>query len=241
MASDARPSRQHAGEESKAASSAESASGTVTGRLTPLRELQLIEAYRAGGPASHKAMTELLAGYQRRIYSVCFRMVRRPEDAADLTQDVLLKLVENLSSYDGRSKLSTWVIRVAMNASLSHLRRQKTRETGSLDTVGRADGSSAEAPARRMPAAREPSPVQGVEQQQQRTLALQALNRLDADTKAILVLRDLQDMDYQQLAEVLDVPIGTVKSRLFRARAAFREAFEAVGGEGREDRTRHAG
>jgi RNA polymerase sigma-70 factor (ECF subfamily) len=205
-----------------------------------LRELQLIEAYRGGGPASHKAMTELLAGYQRRIYSVCFRMVRRPEDAADLTQDVLLKLIENLSSYDGRSKLSTWVIRVAMNASLSHLRRQKTRETESLD-AGRTRSPGTTASGSRMPAPREPSPLQGVELQQQRTLALQALDRLDADTKAILVLRDLQDMDYQQLAEVLDVPLGTVKSRLFRARAAFREAFEAVGGEGREDQSRDVG
>jgi RNA polymerase sigma-70 factor (ECF subfamily) len=204
-------------------------------RLTPLRELQLLEAYRRGGDDSHRALTELLAAYQRRVYSVCFRMVRRPEDAADLTQDVLLKVVEHLSSYDGRSKLSTWIIRVALNASLSHLRRAKTRETRSLDSgaapSGRIDlDSTPNQSPTAAPAGREPSPPDSVEQQQRRSLVVQTLDSLDPDTKAILVLRDMQDMDYQQLAEALDVPLGTIKSRLFRARAAFREAFEARGG-----------
>ncbi len=205
-------------------------------RLTPLRELQLIEAYRSGGggPDSHKALSELLAAYQRRIYSVCFRMVRQPEDAADLTQDVLMKVVENLSNYDGRSKLSTWIIRVAMNASLSHLRRAKTRETKSLDAPNnnRTESGIGHAQSRQAGlTGREPSPAENVEQEQHRALVLQALESLDAETKAILVLRDMQDMDYQQLAEALDVPLGTVKSRLFRARAAFRQALDSVGGE----------
>ena len=208
-------------------------------RLTPLRELQLLEAHRRGGDDSHRALTELLAAYQRRVYSVCYRMVRRPEDAADLTQDVLLKVVEHLSSYDGRSKLSTWIIRVALNASLSHLRRAKTRDTRSLDAgrgpataaSGRIDlDSTPNQSPTAVPAGREPSPPDSVELQQRRTLVVQTLDSLDPETKAILVLRDMQDMDYQQLAEALDVPLGTIKSRLFRARAAFREAFEARGG-----------
>jgi RNA polymerase sigma-70 factor (ECF subfamily) len=194
--------------------------------MTPLRELQLLEAYRVGGQASHAALTELLSGYQRRIYSVCFRMLRRPEDAADLTQDVLLKLVENLSSYDGHSKLSTWVIRVTMNACLSHLRRQKVRDQCSLDDDGRTDAASGQPRRPLVLAGREPTPEKSVEQGQQKTAVLKALDSLDPDTRAILVLRDVQDMDYQQLADVLEVPIGTVKSRLFRARAALREAIE---------------
>ena len=232
MAAEARSFRPSAGDERESAP----APPAPQPRLTPLRELQLLEVYRAGGSHAHSALRELLSAYQRRIYSVCLRMVRRPEDAADITQDVLLKLVENLSSYDGRSKLSTWIIRVAMNASLSHLRRQKTRETRSLDAGSRIDVDSGAAPAEHRtpmpgggPASREPSPLQGVQQDQQRTLVLRALESLDADTRAILVLRDMQDMDYQQLAKVFDVPIGTVKSRLFRARAAFREAIEALG------------
>lgn len=208
-------------------------------RLTPLRELQLLEAYRAKGPDSHRALTELLSGYQRRIYTICLRMVRRPEDAADLTQDVLLKLVENLDSYDGRSKLSTWVIRVAMNASLSHLRKSKVRaerplgpsEQASQGPRGAAAGEAGmPGPGGGVRGGRpEPSPAEGVEQNQQRMLIVRALESLDADARAMLVLRDVQDLDYQQLADVLDVPLGTVKSRLFRARAMLREAMEALG------------
>jgi RNA polymerase sigma-70 factor (ECF subfamily) len=225
----------HSGSDIGHAAARESAASSP--RLTPLRELQLLESYRKGGPEAHRALTELLAGYQRRIFSVCFRMVRKPEDASDLTQDVLMKVVEHLPSYDGRSKLSTWIIRVAMNASLSHLRRAKTRETRSLDSgaataAGRIELDTPPNQTRSTGlASREPSPAEGVEQNQRRTLVLQALDSLDADTKAILVLRDMQDMDYQQLAEALDVPLGTIKSRLFRARAAFREAFESLGGE----------
>ncbi len=241
MAAEARPIPLIAGEAqtsaaSLSASSAPAPAPTVnTSRLTPLRELQLLEAYRSEGADAHRALTELLAGYQRRIYSVCYRMVRSPDDAADLTQDVLLKVVEHLSTYDGRSKLSTWIIRVAMNASLSHLRRAKLRETRSLDAAAGGSESGESEKAARQPrsavlSSREPSPVQGVEQDQQRMLVLQALDTLDPDTRALLVLRDMQDMDYQQLAEALDVPLGTIKSRLFRARAAFRDALEALGG-----------
>jgi len=230
MAAEARSFRSDGGADSPAP-----ALSLAPARMTPLRELQLLETHKAGGPDSHKALTELLGSYQRRIYSICLRMVRRPEDAADLTQDVLLKLVESLPSYDGRSKLSTWVIRVAMNAAISHLRRQKTRQTQSLDLALQAQPASAQPdrqppsePRTRAMASREPSAAQSVEQEQQRMLVLRALDGLDDDTRAILVLRDMHDMDYQQLAEALDVPVGTIKSRLFRARAAFRQAFESL-------------
>jgi RNA polymerase sigma-70 factor (ECF subfamily) len=93
--------------------------------MTPLRELQLVDAYRQGGRHAREAMGELLWGYQRRIYSICYRMLKHPEDAGDVTQDVLLKIMEGLESYDGRSKLSTWVIRVTINCCLSFLRREK--------------------------------------------------------------------------------------------------------------------
>jgi RNA polymerase sigma-70 factor (ECF subfamily) len=202
--------------------------------LTPLRELQLLEAHRAKGADAHRALTELLAGYQRRIYTVCLRMLRRPEDAADLTQDVLLKLVESLDSYDGRSKLSTWVIRITMNACLSHLRKQKVRAETPLERQPR--GQTGPEPVSVVSAepvggrGGEPSAAEGVEHQQQRTLVVRALQSIDAEARAILVLRDVQDLDYQQLAEALEVPLGTVKSRLFRARAMLRDAIEALGG-----------
>src|SRR6185503_5576804 len=102
------------------------------GKITPLRELQLVEAHRRGGAGAHEAINELVHAYQRRVFTICQRMVRNRDDAADLTQDVLLKMVESLGTYTGQSKLSTWVIRIAMNASLSHLRKQRVRGQGAF-------------------------------------------------------------------------------------------------------------
>lgn len=228
--------------------------GVNPDRLTPLRELQLLEKHRAGGNGAQEALAELLTGYQRRIYSVCARMLRNREDAADLTHDVLIKVIEGLPSYNGQSKLSTWIIRVAMNCCLTHLRKQKLRAHERLDSSGvhherggtggremsgrgQAHSDFSDAPptgpdsiGSGISGGREPWPGQRIEQEQTRDLILKAMNDLDAEMRAILVLRDVQDLDYQQLAEVLDIPIGTVKSRLFRARAALRHAIELRGG-----------
>jgi len=213
-------------------------------RITPLRELQLLESYRRGGQQAHQALSELLVAYQRRIYSICYRMIRNVDEASDLTQDALVKVLEGLESYDGRSKLSTWVIRVTMNCCLSHLRKAKVREHDSLEALPGGSASARTAnPAEWGPShaggsagsshkshlrGREPQPAESVQQSQTRAMVTQALDSLDVDTRAILVLRDLQDLDYQQLAEVLEVPVGTVKSRLFRARAALRETVEKL-------------
>lgn len=187
-------------------------------RLTPLRELQLIEAYQEGQP---EAIGDLLRAYQRRVYGVCYRMVRNADEAADLTQDALVKIMEGLHSYDGRAALSTWVIRVTMNCCLSHLRKERLRRHGSLDEPA---GSTGEPWAAKLAAEGELSEPGRVEQAEMRSALLHALRELDADMRAVLVLRDLQDLDYQQIGEVLAIPIGTVKSRLFRARVALRAA-----------------
>jgi RNA polymerase sigma-70 factor (ECF subfamily) len=194
------------------------AGGEEPSRLTPLRELQLIEAYQEGRP---EAIEELLRAYQRRVYAVCYRMIRSADEAADLTQDALIKIMEGLHSYDGRAALSTWVIRVTMNCCLSHLRKERLRRHGSLDEPS---GSAEEPWSARLPAEGELSAARHVEQAEMRAALLRAMQELDPDMRAILVLRDLQDLDYQQIGEVLGIPIGTVKSRLFRARLALRAA-----------------
>ena len=193
--------------------------GGEPSRRTPLGELQLVEAHRRG---ESEATAELLGAYQRRIYAVCYRMVRNPDDADDLTQDALVKVLEGLDTYHGRSQLSTWIIRVTMNCCLSHLRKQKLRRHASLDELG-----SAGEPARALgPVQGELSPLARVEQAERQALLLRQLRGLDPQMRAVLVLRDMQDLDYAQIGEVMEVPVGTVKSRLFRARAALRAAAE---------------
>lgn len=188
------------------------------------RELELVEAHRMGDAS---ALGQLLQSYQRRVYAICYRMLRDADEAADLTQDTLVRLVENLDKYDGRAKLSTWIIRIAMNACISYLRKKKVRLAGEgriRDAAaasfvgdeygGVASGQYAE------------QSVPGRVERDERLAALDAaLMSLDEDMRAVLVLRDMHGLEYEQLAEALEIPIGTVKSRIFRARAALRNAL----------------
>ncbi len=195
-----------------------------TPQLTPLAELQLVEAHRRGDP---DAIGKLLEAYQRRLYGICYRMVRNEHDARDLTQDSLVRVIQGLDSYDGRSKLSTWIIRVTMNTCLSHLRKQRLRRHGSLDS---ASEHASEGPVdpRSM---RELLPSGRVELSEMRSVLGRAMLCLDPEMRAVLVLRDMQDLEYQSIAHSLEIPIGTVKSRLFRARLALRAAVEAELGQ----------
>jgi RNA polymerase sigma-70 factor (ECF subfamily) len=197
-------------------------------RLTPLAELQLLEAHRGGDPA---ALGRLLEAYQRRIHSICYRMIRNEHEARDLTQDAMLRVIQGLDSYDGRSKLSTWVIRVTMNTCLSHLRKQKLRRHASLDAASESAASGPMDPR----SIGELSPPGRVQQAEMRLLLGRALLCIDPDMRAVLVLRDMQELNYERIAKALEVPIGTVKSRLFRARLALRVAVEVELGRGGVD------
>lgn len=193
-------------------------------RLTPLRELQLVQAHQSGDP---DAVRELVEAYQHRVFSVCYRMLNDREAAADLTQDTLVKVIEGLDGYQTRAKLSTWIIRIAMNCCLSHMRRQKVRRHLPLDATRPGERSTLAA---NLPDSSEHSSSRHVEQAELHNQLLAAMASLDPDMRAILMLRDLQGLEYGQIAEVLDVPVGTIKSRLFRARAALRGALEQIQG-----------
>jgi RNA polymerase sigma-70 factor (ECF subfamily) len=173
----------------------------------------------------------LLSRYQDRLFGVCMRMVNDRDLAADLTQDAMIKVIEGLGSFDARAKLSTWMIRVTMNVCLSRLRAERVRRHVSLDSTER--GPTGSGPGGRSEAwsheAGEPEPTDRVERDETRRRVSAALLRVAPEQRAILVLRDCRGLDYEQIADVLAVPVGTVKSRLFRARAALREVLEQDG------------
>ncbi len=200
------------------------------------RDLHLVAQARAGDRA---AMSTLLARYQDRLFAVCVSMVGNRDDAAELAQDTLVKLIRNLHQFDGQSLFSTWAIRIAMNRCLSHLRAARHRRTVSLQGAGSAfsdtrtdSASPAETLRGDVPrhhgAAEgdgEHSGRSGVEPLAEHAAVSRALASLDMEQRSILILRDVRGLDYDQIAFVLDVPVGTVKSRLFRARAALRTAM----------------
>ncbi len=184
-------------------------------------EEALFQAWRDG---DETALSELLVSFQPRVWSICWRMVRHADDATDLAQDVLVKVINGLDGFDGRSKLSTWVIRITMNCCLSHLRKQKLRRHASLDAPGRDEGHSRAVHLR----AGEPGPIQDVQRRDQHRSVHEALLELDEEQRILLLLRDVQGAEYAQLAEVYEVPIGTIKSRIFRARSALRVLLEPM-------------
>jgi len=189
------------------------------------RDLELVERI---GKGDQDAWSELLERYQHRLFTVCLRMVNDRHLASDLTQDAMVKIIRGLETYDGRSKLSTWMIRVTMNVCFSRLRAEKLRRHLSLDGSPDSSHSGPNRPDPGIEQNREPPARQRVELDERRHILSQALTMLSPDQRAIIILRDARGLDYQHIAEVLDIAPGTVKSRLFRARAALRNACDAI-------------
>lgn len=191
-------------------------------------DLHLVALLQAG---ESSAWPELIRRYQDRLFSVCLRMVHDRELAADLTQDAFIKVIQGIGTFDGRSKLSTWMIRVTMNVCLSKLRAEKLRRHASIERL--RDGPSGDGSGRGMAfeQSREQGAAAGVEAHEDRERVAAALKELDPEQRAVLILADCRGLSYDHIADVLGVAVGTVKSRLFRARAALRDAVERRNGK----------
>lgn len=174
-------------------------------------------------------MGTLLEAYQQRVFSLCSRMVNNREDAADLTQEALTKMLTGLAGFDGRAALSTWVYRLAMNTCISHLRRKRTARAGGKPGMpGPAGTLDSEASWSKSALDPEPTGEENVQSGEQRSMLLRALSGLGDEARALLVLRDGRGLEYETIAEVLELPVGTVKSRLFRARLALRKSLQEM-------------
>lgn len=198
---------------------------------TDVEDIALADAVKRGDP---KAMNTLLTKHQGRIFATCVRVLTNREMAADVAQDAMVKIIEGLGTWDRRSKLTTWLTRVTINACLSKLRREKYRRHASLDNLtqsGRSDDSRPYDP----PTKTEPRQGSSVEQDRYREILTAALAAIGEEHRDILLLRDVQGLEYEHIAEVIGIPVGTVKSRLFRARATLRLAVERISGKVRED------
>lgn len=182
----------------------------------PPDDRTLVDAARHG---DRKALDALLRRHYDRVFAVCRRVTGNEADAADAAQEALLAIVRGLPHFDGRSALSTWIYRIATNASLDELRRRKRRPTPT-DRAGTdraaADVSEGERPGDR-PDLEAASRIDAIAERSQIDAALQSLS---LDFRTALVLRDVADLDYAEIADALDIPIGTVKSRIARARSA---------------------
>ena len=169
----------------------------------------------AAQQGDREALEALLRAHHDRLYAVCRRLTGNDADAADANQETLISVVRGLAGFDRRSRFTTWTYRIAVNASLDELRRRRRRPQPVLDdddddagggTLVRADRANAQA--------------DGTEGSADRLDIDAALRRLAPEFRAAVVLRDLCGLDYAEIAEVLDIPPGTVRSRIARGRAA---------------------
>ena len=173
------------------------------------------------------ALGQLLENYQHRLFSVSLRMLGNRDDAAEITQDAMLKVVQNIDKYNGQAAISTWMIRIVMNLSISYLRKRRLRMTASLDApIGSNGGDQPSALSNHISDDGELTPDLSVQNDEMIQKMHQCLEALEDDFRAVIILRDLNEMDYQAISDVLDIPVGTVKSRLFRARLALRQAMQ---------------
>jgi RNA polymerase sigma-70 factor (ECF subfamily) len=171
----------------------------------------LVAAAQAG---DRHALDALLRRHYDRVHAVCRRIAGSTRDADDAAQEAMISIVRGLPRFDGRAQFSTWVYRIATNAALDELRRRKRRPALALVTD---EGVQAETP--------DPMADREVEAAVERLAIDAALDTLPEDFRTAVVLRDVADLDYAEIAETLDIPVGTVKSRIARGRAQLADAL----------------
>ena len=181
-------------------------------------EQKLISLARRGDQA---AFEQLLDHYQKPVYHQALRLVGNPEDAADVTQEVFLKVWKHLPSFRGESSFSTWLYRLTDNAALDLIRREKKRRgDSSLDD---------EEGALTLPADPAPTPHQAIEQKELHQAVAEGLAQLSEEHRQVLVMREINGLSYEQIGSILDLSPGTVKSRIARARISLAKFLQKTG------------
>jgi RNA polymerase sigma-70 factor (ECF subfamily) len=183
------------------------------------------------------AFGQLVVLYQDRLFNAVLRLVGDRDEAAELTQEAFTRGLESLDAFRGESGPYTWLFRIAINLSISRLRKLQRHRVFSLDRPSngqtsqgsaRYDDQAAGLLDRSRPVPQEPPAA--MEQRERAEQVLAAMGRIDPEYRAVLIMRDIEGFDYQQMANVLSLPLGTLKSRLFRARTALRDELKAYMG-----------
>jgi RNA polymerase sigma-70 factor (ECF subfamily) len=179
-------------------------------------EKRLIEACIQG---EDKAYRELYRRHGQRVYQLAFRYFNNPDDAADITQETFMRIYRSIATYRSEAKLSTWIHRIAVNLCLDELRRRKRNNEMSMDAHLLTEEGEMELQLK------DPSP--GPHQQTESLHRMEALKKhlasLPDEQKTAVILRDINNLSYQEIAKILECNLGTVKSRINRGRIALRE------------------
>lgn len=163
------------------------------------------------------AFGTLVASYEKFIFNVACKMFSNSEDAADVAQEALIKAYKNIDKFDFNSSFSTWLYRITVNACIDEMRRRKGKDNISIDAEDEESGLTLQIEDTSLGA------EERVIQNETVSEVRMAIDKLSEEHKTVIILRDLQDMTYEQVAQTLDLSIGTVKSRLARARKSLKD------------------
>jgi RNA polymerase sigma-70 factor (ECF subfamily) len=172
----------------------------------------------------HTALCELINRYERKTYNLAYRLMGNHADASDAAQEALVRVYTRLHNFRGDSAFSTWLFRVVTNTCLDELRRRGRVRHASLDESLPTDDGALP----RQPVHEAETPVESAERREVQAAVQRAINRLPAEYRIVVVMRDIQDYSYHEIAVILDTSLGTVKSRLHRARHALRAILRST-------------
>ena len=191
----------------------------------------LIRQAQSGDRAAYG---QIVLAHQDRLYNAVLRLVGDSDEAAEITQEAFTRGLMKIDSFRGDASAYTWLFRIAMNLAISELRKNKRHRVFSLDRPGSSlrdgrghdDDDQASGLLDRVTQDSGGAPLETIERRERDGQVLAALGRLDPEYRAVLVMRDIEGFDYQQMATVLELPLGTLKSRIFRARLALRDELK---------------
>jgi RNA polymerase sigma-70 factor (ECF subfamily) len=199
-------------------------SGASSTQLAGLSDPAVVVEARKGSEAAYR---ELLTRYERPVFSLIFRMVRDRETAEDLAQETFIKVLNNLDRYSPEFKFSSWLFKIANNLTIDHLRR---RRVDTISIEGAPDAVTAES-ARATSiavASISESPLEELESRELGTAIERAIGKLRPEYRACIMLRHVEDKSYEEIAEIVKLPLGTVKTYIHRARHELRTALGEV-------------
>ena len=183
---------------------------------TNLTDEQLVELAISDNP---NAFGEIVKRWERKIFALCFGMLSREEEAKDAAQETFIAAYRNLKNFRGDAKVSSWLHRIAVNQCLTTMRRAKSRSESLLDDEDQAAEKVFIAPSRQMPS-------RTTEQNERLHFVRQAVQSLPVDLRQIIVMKEFEEMTFQEISDVLDLPLSTVKSRLYTALKQLRMKLE---------------
>jgi RNA polymerase sigma-70 factor, ECF subfamily len=183
-------------------------------------DVQLVAASQAGDML---AFEELVARHRDKIYARAFSMMRNEEEAIDLSQEAWVKAWQRLKQFQGDSSFATWMTRIVINLCLDQLRRQKRTRAESIEQLDEELGGVE----RQMPVVAT-NPSEGLERSELRKRIDKAMNQLSYEHRTVLILHEFEEMEYKQIAKVMNCSIGTVMSRLFYARRRLASLLQSV-------------